>query len=91
MNPDDVYRIEYRAQCPADFRPEPTPTNTKDRPKKNPGVPPSKMTFVTELDENRHQDFAAQTWETLSRVNADNFLTFNEKIRFPKPELRIGK
>jgi len=85
----DIYRIEYEATCPADFAPTPTPTDTEERPTVNPSVPPSRMEVLSELDEELAQDFPAQTWETLKQVNADNFLTFNEVLWFPKPERRV--
>jgi len=91
MKVGDIYRIEYRATCPADFSPAPTPTDTADRPTSNPSVLPSRMTFVTELEESRSQTFPAQTWETLKKVNADNYLAFNELVRFPRPDRRTTR
>jgi hypothetical protein len=88
MKPGDLYRIEYQATCPPGFSPTPTPTDTKERPTANPSVPPSRMTFVNELEEPLSQDFPAQAWETLTKVNAHNFLTFNETLWFPRPERR---
>jgi len=83
MKVADIYRIQYSALCPADF-------SATDAPKQ-PGVPPSRITFTTELDEQGSQAFQAQTWETIHKVNLDNFLTFNEVLWFPKPHRKVAK
>ncbi len=88
MKVGDIYRLEYQAECPAGFSPTPTATDTRERPTVNPSVPVSQMKFVNELEEDLRQEFPAQNWETLKKVNAGNYLTFNEVLRFPKAQRR---
>ena len=66
----------------------PTPTDSLERPTVNPSVPPGRLAFVNELEEDLTADFPAQTWETLRHVNAGKYLTFNEGPAFAKPERR---